>query len=109
MLWHTLWLPKGDYLAVHENGFRCRMRLRRCSFLFDELQSVHMGDWATGEAKQLPPILADMEKKSRENVMVVVPKRKKSDRVQGVKARFQPGDIEDFLATVREKCPEMSG
>lgn len=103
-LWYTLLLPRKDYLVLHERGFRGRMGLRRFSHLFAELESIHSGDICNCDGKTLSPVFVAEAKKRAAAALTVVPKRKSSFLVHGIKARFLAEDVDYLLETAREKC-----
>jgi len=103
-LWYTLLLPKKDYLVLHERGFRGRIGLRRFSYLFAELDSIHSGDIYTCDEKKLAAWFTITAKKRAAAALTVVPKRKSSFVIHGVKARFLAEDVEYLLETARDKC-----
>jgi hypothetical protein len=42
-IWRFYWVPRGDYLILHQLGFRIRIGLRTANVLFDDLHDIVVG------------------------------------------------------------------
>lgn len=43
LMWRLYWVPRGDYLILHQLGFRIRIGLRTADVLFDVLHDIVIG------------------------------------------------------------------
>lgn len=114
LAWVSYGWPRGDYLVLHEQGFRFRITYKRLTVCFDDLTRLRVGwdvpGWVKltstlGDLKH--PGISDLTQRCSEHSVTVVLKSGKEHVLKGFLIRFHAEDTAQFLMYLLEKFPEV--
>lgn len=114
-LWLVYFQPCGDYLVLHNNGFRLKITFKRREILFRDLIRITFGlesvmfDALTGFLHRFRPGQTRMIQEQASAAMNLYFRDGKKTVFKSFLFRFEPQDTQMFLDHVVKHHPELFG
>lgn len=112
MIWFCYFLPRGDYLVLHENGFRLKILFRPWGIPFGELRSITFGLVSVDFGAVTNALALVRPAMLRELSNAALNLHYKNGRKVVFRSflhRFEAEDLQTFLNYVAEHHPELCG